>query len=186
MSDVFNVHASGKSCKLPARWGLFTSNINSEKITIFCHLNDLRQVDKLVEFRNTDPKPRVYLNNKETSFDCPTCDTKEAVENFLLEIHKLKLCPGAVLGKHGKDCKQYLDHSISSEKSRVRKGRKVNRAIRCSGCIRYRDTLLKREKRRQEREKSRPKMSLLAQRTQQNRRLKKKVSMIHNLKFVLK
>lgn len=166
-TTCFNIHDKASHLKLPPRWGV----VQEGDTTIFCHLNELRFADTCVEFKGQSQKPNVFFRQKLVSIQNSLCNSENNLEQYLIKVHKHKLCPGIADGKHAEKCKQFLEE-FSSASGRC----KVSRALRCIVCRQEREALLKSQKRKMLNEKSRPKMSPLARVSQQKRRLKKKVT----------
>ena len=171
-----SLYEKAKEVKLPRMWAVFHEAENDE--VLFCHLNICREVDKCVAFCKDSTEPNIYLSKKLVKIEIETtCKTKDDIENLLLHVHKLKLCPGSMTGHRSNDCKSYLQDFKNVNGKLI-----VCKATRCFPCIQHRATLMKQQKRKEKQvnKHNPPKWSLLKKRTQQKRRLAKKVSIIQH------
>uniref|UniRef100_A0A146L0W7 THAP-type domain-containing protein n=1 Tax=Lygus hesperus TaxID=30085 RepID=A0A146L0W7_LYGHE len=167
---IYNVQPDISSIKLPGTmWGVHTS----PELTIFCHLDALRQADKCVEFRQENPDPTVTLRGKVVMVE-QGIKNKDDVEVMLQNVHAIRLCSGASPGKFSSACSTQL-HAENPTPSRTN-------TTRCKECQKYRDTLQKRQRRANARAtRAVPKMTPLARCTQQKRRLQKKVQKLETV-----
>ena len=124
----------------PARWGCFSSAprwLNRTNINNILSLKWIKS-GRRVEFRGDGDsvKPNTLFRQHLISINHPPCNFPESIAQFLMIVHKHKLCPGLGNGNHSQHCQQFLEEFKNTS------GKfKVSRALRCIACKQKRHSL---------------------------------------------
>lgn len=112
------------------------------------HLNELRQVDKLVEYRPCGKTVSVFIRGGKVPFETEKVANKDEMEQLLFKVHKLKMCIGALPRKFSKVCSRYL-----TEQQCPKRMRGPVKESRCLACRNFRENEMKKAKREEQRKK---------------------------------